>query len=66
MITVKADQDRTSGKLMGLSFHLMYNLPLGQGSMSRRWSFLHTYVEYLVLLARFLVILLAYTCFLTT
>lgn len=28
--------------------------------MSWRWSFLHTYVKYLVLLAHFLVILLAY------
>lgn len=34
--------------------------------MSWRWSFLHNYVKYLVLLARFLVILLAYMCFLAT
>lgn len=34
--------------------------------MSWRWSFLHTYVKYLVLLARFIVILLAYMCSLAT
>jgi hypothetical protein len=31
LVSIRSNQDQTSGKLMGLSFHLMYNLPSGQG-----------------------------------